>query len=242
MSKFAYRDKDRKHKVYADQVNNIVDNQKEFYCPNIECNAKLTLRANSSIKGISPYFSPLKSYPHIDNCFCRNNSFSFDDRDYDESLFNFKELVDEYYSDNFQKIPNRLESLSAIYYMVKTKKIDDTYNQTKIFEIFVDNRANRIYSNKIFGSHIIECLFTGYDNNNIKLYFKYPVDEKLPNKYSVVVEFIDRNLFREMLDKVYNNKNYSLLIIGNWKSSSDKKGNKYTRTTMTKPYQIYFPK
>lgn len=36
MSKFAYRDKDRKHKVYADQVNNIVDNQKEFYCPNIK--------------------------------------------------------------------------------------------------------------------------------------------------------------------------------------------------------------
>jgi len=117
--------------------NNIKDNNTRFYCPNPECSARLTLKANSSIAGISPYFSNLPSAPHIENCFCQKKNFSFDDREYEETLFNLEEIVNEYTTNNIINIDRRLETMSAIFYMCKTRNINDTYNQIKIWKILV---------------------------------------------------------------------------------------------------------
>ena len=152
MSKFAFRDKERTQKVYADSLN-IKDNNTRFYCPNPECSARLTLKANSSIAGISPYFSNLPSAPHIENCFCQKKNFSFDDREYEETLFNFEEIVNEYTTNNIINIDRRLETMSAVFYMCKTRNINDTYNQIKIWKILVDNRT--IYTPREYWDHIL---------------------------------------------------------------------------------------
>ena len=241
MSKFAFRDKERTQKVYADSLN-IKDNKTEFYCPNPECSARLTLKANSSIAGISPYFSNLPSAPHIENCFCQKSSFSFDDRKYEETLFNFEEIVNEYTTNNIINIDRRLETMSAIFYMCKTRNINDTYNQIKIWKILVDNRANHIYSKGILGPHIIECYFSHYSKENLTIYLKYPVDDSLKNKYSIGISFNDKKLFKEIRNKLFNNDNdlkYPVLVIGNWQYDNKKK---LVQTSINSSFQIYFRK
>lgn len=241
MSKFAFRDKERTQKVYADKLN-IKDVNTKFYCPNFECNAILTLKANSSISKISPYFSNLPTAPHITNCFCQKNSFSFDERRYNENLFNFEEITNEYLTNSFTKIPERLETMSAIFYMCKTRNIYDTYNQIKIWNILADNRSNHIYSNGIFGSHIIECYFSHYSKENLTIYLKYPIDDSLKNKYTIGISFSDEKLFREIRNKLYNHDNhlkYPVLIIGNWRYHNKKN---LVETTINNVFQIYFRK
>lgn len=240
MSKFAFRDKERTQKVYADSLN-IKDNNTRFYCPNPECSARLTLKANSSIAGIPPYFSNLRSTPHIANCFCHKNNFSFDDREYEEVLFNFEEIVNEYTTNNIINIDRRLETMSAIFYMCKTRNINDTYNQIKIWKILVDNRANHIYSKGIIGTHIIECYFSYYSNDDLTIYLKYPVNNSLSNKYNVGISFTDEELFKEIRNKLFNNdkKKYPVLVIGNWEYDSK---NNLAQTSINSSFQIYFRK
>lgn len=241
MSKFAFRDKERTQKIYADEIN-VKDINTEFYCPNRECNARLTLKANSSIKK-TPYFSNLPTAPHIKNCFCQNNSFSFDEREYNESLFNFEEITKEYSTSGFKKIPKRLETMSAIFYMCKTRNINDSYNQIKIWSILADARSNYIYSNGIFGAHIIECYFFSYSPKTLTICLKYPIDESLRNKYTIVISFSDEKLFKEMKNKLYDDKNnnskYPVLIIGNWQYHNKKN---LVQTTINNAFQIYFCK
>jgi hypothetical protein len=240
MSKFAFRDKERTQKVYADSLN-IKDINTRFYCPNPECSALLTLKANSSIAGIPPYFSNLPSTPHIANCFCHKNNFSFDDREYEEVLFNFEEIVNEYTTNNIINIDRRLETMSAIFYMCKTRNINDTYNQIKIWKILVDNRANHIYSKGIIGPHIIECYFSYYSNDDLTIYLKYPINNSLSNKYNVGISFTDEELFKEIRNKLFNNdkKKYPVLVIGNWEYDSK---NNLAQTSINSSFQIYFRK
>ena len=125
--------------------------------------------------------------------------------------------------------------------MCKTRNINDTYNQIKIWKILVDNRANQIYSKGILGPHIIECYFSHYSKENLTIYLKYPVDDSLKNKYSIGISFTDKNLFREIRNKLFNNdkKKYPVLVIGNWEYDSK---NNLAQTFINNSFQIYFRK
>lgn len=149
--------------------------------------------------------------------------------------------MNEYTTNNIINIDRRLETMSAIFYMCKTRNINDTYNQIKIWKILVDNRANQIYSKGILGPHIIECYFSHYSKENLTIYLKYPVDDSLKNKYNVGISFTDEELFKEIRNKLFNNdkKKYPVLVIGNWEYDNKKK---LVQTSINSSFQIYFRK
>ena len=91
------------------------------------------------------------------------------------------------------------------------------------------------------GPHIIECYFSHYSKENLTIYLKYPVDDSLKNKYSIGISFTDKNLFREIRNKLFNNdkKKYPVLVIGNWEYDSK---NNLAQTFINNSFQIYFRK
>ncbi|MDY5306260.1 hypothetical protein [Fusobacterium gastrosuis] len=238
MSKYAYKDIKRTQKIYANAIK-VEDNHTWFYCPNIECNARLTLRANSSIKNITPYFSALKTFPHIDDCFCKEDNFSYDEVNYNENLFDFEKIAEGYSLNQFVSIPRRLETISAIYYMCKSKSINDTYNGIEIWRILADNRSNSIYKNGIFRYHIIECYYSHYSSEKLLIHLNYPLNNDLSNKYRIVLSFSDENLFKEIRNKIYNNLNqkFPLLVLTFWRYDG-----KNIKGRINNSAQIYFRK
>lgn len=91
MSKYAYRDQNRKVIVYADQGMEE-DRNNVFYCPNSLCDAKLYICSIDGSK--EAYFRATKpEYRHVENCPYNNSSIDFDKRRYDESQFVYDEAI-----------------------------------------------------------------------------------------------------------------------------------------------------
>ncbi len=236
MSSHAYLDKERTQIITATKNSDVTTVNKIFYCLNPECNAKLQLRANSSIVIENPYFSALSSVPHIQNCWVANLKKGFTETNYNSDLFVLDEVVNEYMTSNFIKNIKRLSTISGIYHMCKTKSINMIYGDSKVFKILCDNRSNHIYSKNIQGSHLIECKYYSYDSKSKHITFKYPLDTTLKNTYTLKVFIPDEELFKKIKDSVYNNSDYPIIVVGDWKKESS-----VLKTTLTNKFQIYLP-
>jgi len=236
LSSYAYRDKLRTQVVFATEIT-INDENNEFYCRDSNCNAKMTWRNGSTVVNKKPYFSALKSKPHIDGCKFKNEKSSFNENRYDESLFKFIQLVDEYIEGNVQIIKRRLFTLSQIFFMCKSKNMRDVYGDTNIGKILCDNRSNIIYKNGILGPRLVECKFYKYNTEEKSIFFKYPLDDNKENKYKLKISFAENpELFLFVRRKVYNTSTSPIIIIGKWYWQDG-----YCTTSFANKHQIYTP-
>ena len=202
MSSYAFSDLERKKIIFANQCT-INDKYEKFYCENPICNAKLTLRSlNSPIR--NPYFAALKDDPHIKNCYFNATHQVFNEAEYDETLFNFNEIITTLLEDNFQKIPRRINTLSQIYHMSKSRHIESLYNNIPIWKILCDVRSNRIYTKGILGSHLVECRYHYYKSEEKYIAFKYPLNDLLDNQYNLRIYFSDQKFFMKIRDLIFN--------------------------------------
>lgn len=235
LSNYAYSDIERKKVVFANS-GTIFDKHKEFYCENPECNAILKLKAkNSNI--VNPYFSTLPNKPHIENCYFKKiNNNKFNEPNYNEDLFEFNDIIEEYLNNNICNVNRRLSTLSQIYYMCKSKDIITKYNDFQVGKILCDTRSNHIYVKGIFGYHLIECSFNSYRDQDQTLYFRYPLNDSLTNKFLLKIVFQTEELYLEIKNTFCNFKGYPIVIAGNWYSNG-----KYFSTDITNRYQFYAP-
>ena len=235
MSDYAYRDKLRTKIIYATEAK-AEDKGEIFFCENPDCNAHLHLDALIS-EAVPPYFSAKeKNFPHVEGCYFKSMGNSFNKNEYDENLFNFYELVNEYLNGTVHRIPRRLYTLSQIYHMCKSKKNNDTYNNINIWKILCDNRSNYIYTRGLNGAHLIECKISRFNPDELTISLKYPFNDSLSNKYNLKVH----DLFDRLLNLILNDDNTitkrPMIVLGNWrKINSDYVSNIATRT------QIYIP-
>lgn len=240
MSSYAYRDELRKQIIYAKNAR-AIDKEVNFFCENPDCHALMRLSALNSEGVSSPYFTAnITDFGHIDDCYFSSLNKSFDETCYDEKLFNFEEIVNEYLSNNVKRIPRRLYTLPQIYRMCKNRDIHDSYNKINIWKILCDSRSNQIYTKGIYGPHLIECKCVKFIEKELALYFKYPFNDSLPNKHNLKVVINNRNLFFNLLNLLLTHDkkivNRPVIIIGNWKKIS----NNYVSNIVTKT-QIYIP-
>ena len=236
MSFYAYRDKLRTQIVFATEIT-IKEINTEFYCKNPDCNAILKFRSESSVINKRACFFTLQSKPHIENCSFEHKKNPFNQTKYDETLFKFIPLINEYIRDDIKIIKRRLFTLSQIFFMCKSKNINNIYGDTNIWKILCDNRSNNIYKKGILGGHLVECKFYKYDPNENSIFFKYPLDDDKKNKYNLKITFEENpELFLFVRRKVYNTNGSPIIIAGNWYW---KEG--YCTTSFTNKHQVYTP-
>lgn len=207
------------------------------------------LRAYRSV--LAPHFAATKVHPHTG--WCRHEAPTFSPTDYDETMFNYNDVIDNIILGSVNKSTNSvnkkttrhgdgkrrsIRNLSQIYSMCKSIDHKDTYNGYVIWKILFDCRCNYILTKGLAGKHIIECTFSSYINELQTLRFNYPVDAGLPNKYKLNVQISNRELYFRLKNKVYNSENRVIVIAGDW----HKCGLNRYECSILRGNQFYFPK
>ncbi|AUN11222.1 hypothetical protein [Clostridium botulinum] len=235
MSSYAFKDPDRKIKIYAKDCNSSNKNI-EYYCPTPNCKAKVTLR---SLNGdYNPYFSPLRSKSHSDFCplgKLTGKNTSFDVSDFSiESLYNLiisKDQISNSSKKNQSSTPNSKCSLepittpSNLYYFCKGHDINYYINNNlKVKDLIADSRTNFFFTKGIWGLKLVEVKFHQFDDKIHNIMFNYPLDNSCKNKHRLTVKFDSDEHYIKTKNKIFNTKkDYSSVIIGilgNWTKDS----------------------
>lgn len=230
MAKYAYRDKERKDIICANRAIEE-DRNKEFYCPNPLCNAKLYICAIDGSK--NAYFRATKSDSrHIENCPYGNSVAEFDSSKFDESKFDYEDAINNILCNTKQSSQKSLSSthgtgessahpprtLRQIYSLCKSFPVGDTYAGKEIGSMILDDRSEYRYPKGCFGNKIIEATVDGksYDDKKKEVYLVSPVNSK---KYAFILSFADENDYKTIRSEIYNNRDKIIVIAGKWESS-----------------------
>lgn len=233
MSNYVFTDKKKKTILYANDCDSSNLNI-EYFCPTPNCKAKLTLRSLNGER--SPYFAALPSKTHDDFCIIpklgRNKS------DYNTSNFSMESLYDIIISkqssdlnsesgkcisnnNNNNNESDKINTTSKLYYFCKGHDIEYIIkDQLKVINLIADDRTNFLFTKGIFGLKLVEAVFSRYERDNNKIYFNYPVNPLLKNKFNLCVEFNQKSDFEKILKKIFKNKdefkNAHIAILANW--------------------------
>lgn len=231
MAKYAYRDFQRKNVIYSNQAV-IEDRNKEFYCPNPKCNAKLYICAIDGSK--SAYFRATKSeYKHITNCPFRSSNSEFDENKFDELKFVFENAIDNllcitesqkkkvstgvHNNGEIKAHPPR--TIKQIYSMCKSMPVNSKYGDKEIGEMLLDDRSEYRYPKGCFGNRVIEAKAKKklYDDDKKQIYLSAPMSSQ---KYTFIMEFNDLDTYKFIRSEIYNNRDKIFIVAGNWKTSN----------------------
>ncbi|PNH20212.1 hypothetical protein B6K86_04240 [Lachnospiraceae bacterium] len=230
MSKYAYRDQNRKVIVSADQAMEE-DRNNVFYCPNPLCDAKLYICSIDGSK--EAYFRATKSeYRHVENCPFNNSSIDFDKSRYDESQFVYDEAINNLLQPTKKartknkggkdkkgkSVAHPLRTLGQIYSMCKSLSVKSTYSDKQISEMILDDRSEYRYPKGCFGNRIIEACIKGkiYDSQKKEIYLVSPMAS---HKYTFILSFDDEEMYKTIQNEVYTNKDKIVVVAGKWESS-----------------------
>lgn len=250
MVSFAYRDKERRQRINANQA--VQENmEKRYYCPNPACDADMYIRERKGLK--SPYFGASRGHSHVANCCFMNSKNKFKPAEYDEDAFSFDDAISSLLAKKVagknkkentrnhgdgQPQPLPPSTLRQIYFMCKTLPIYDTYAGMHIYDMILDDRSISANDGDFTGNRIIECNGEkGYiyfdDCNEIRL--KAPFERK-NNK--IILKFNDTDLYEYEKSVIYNNREKIIVVAGNW----EQKDEKTLQTNVSSKEQIYINK
>lgn len=227
MAKYAYTDKERKVAIYANKAIEE-DRNKEFYCPNPLCNAKLYICAIDGSK--NAYFRATKSASrHIENCPYGNGVAEFDNSKFDESKFDYEDAINNILGNTKKSSRKSLSSthgtgepsahpprtLRQIYSLCKSFPVGDTYAGKEIGSMILDDRSEYRYPKECLGNKIIEATVDKkfYDKDIKKVYLVSPIGSK---KYTFILSFLDESDYKTIRSEIYNNRDKIIVIAGKW--------------------------
>ena len=232
MANYAYRDKERRHIILANEALEE-DRNKSFYCPNPRCNSKLFICAVDGCQ--KAYFRATKSaYRHIANCPYANSAVIFDDNEYNRATFSFENAIQNLLVENNSKpvmsdskntscgehINHTLRTIRQIYSMCKQFPPNYSYGNEKIGKMILDDRTEYWYPKGVFGFKIIESCVNGrfYDNDKNEIYLIAPIAN--PN-YNFTLSIPDISLYKKIRNMVFENKDKLIIVAGEWNLSKE---------------------
>lgn len=247
MSNYAYKDNERKLKIYATEIDRFDDTR--YYCPNPKCDAEMYLCVNNGNN--TSYFSAnRKGHKHIPNCWGGAKN-TFDKDEYNETEFSFDELmtrvlgngnqnINQGNGDNHQNNRNNhnanamkvIRSVRNLYLVCKTLTPNERYNTYLIEDMLVDDRVKTRYSNGFEGNKLVECSIPSYFYNRSErqLLLRY-------ERITIVLNFNDLKLLNEFIDKIFSLRvrNRVAVVAGDWR----KIDNQNIETTIVNKKQIW---
>lgn len=225
MASYAYKDSNRTQIIYADSCT-INDKDTRYYCKNQNCPAHLYIRAVDSV--LATHFYAQKEHPHIG--WCQKEQSDFKPTDYCEDEFDYEGTLDQILSPSKEssKAPTTpshnigdgkkrgYSKTAQIYDMCKYYRPENTYNGIDIWKMLFDDRSNYMLTKGLFGKHLIECEFSKYEKSNHLIYFNYPLNKSLSNKYKLRIHIKNIDLYYNILKMIYNTDNLPIVIAGDW--------------------------
>lgn len=229
MVMYAYKDKERKVKVYARYALKE-DKGRRFYCPNPLCPAEMyiVLKEGAAVA----YFA---GRGHLNDCSFYNKKNSYDPEKFNEEEFDFYNALMSL-SNNGKTHSNKrtskhhktgagdpkpLRTIRQIYDMCNWHDCYDTYNGVMVGQMLLNDDSAKMYTNGVEGWRLIEAkrkLPKFYDSENLEIHLISPVSQK---KFTFVLNFADAILYREIKDWIYANRNYIFVVAGDWCSSNN---------------------
>ena len=230
MSYLAYLDKEKTNTIKANDAFLCFEkNKREYYCPNLGCTAKMTLKSRKGES--SHYFAALPSFPHDTNC--PYKTYSFVREDFDESAFSLDKLFASISKTPVAKKKYELEkqdkkqstnttlktikTIGQLYSMCINLDINDEYNDVRIWKILLDERSEQIYIKGICdGIRLIKCEFKGYKKEMSLIYLSSC------NRFDLRIHISDE-LFPDVRNEMYKSRENkkSLIILGYWHKNRD---------------------
>lgn len=252
MTRFAYKDKERKEIIYADKA--LADNLGiSYYCPNPDCKAEMYVCQRDGAN--NPYFrATRKHHGHDKDCLFTKSNKIFDPAGYDESAFEFENAMDRLFTNNSNGQRSQSNgykyrdcepstrpprTLRQIYKLCKSFPIKETYAGKHIYEMILDNRSVTVDNVDFEGNKIIEA----YVRERKMLYHKElrEIHLRAPLKsdsYHIILKFDNEKFFYKIKDEIYENKNQTIVIAGNWKKLDEKT----LQTNFLSKKQLYIDK
>lgn len=227
---YVYKNAARTNLLFAKNAKNQ-DKGVRFYCPNPKCDAHMYI---SNIDGVSAsYFRATRSHKHTEGC-PYGISNGFDPNKYNEKSFEFDNALMSLMSPsppqsksisprehgNGIVIPKPPRTIRQIYSMCKSHEYSDRYNGQTIGKMLLDNRSIHMYPKGVFGWKIIEAKCKRpnfYDSDKMEISLVVAFIEK--NDYTFVLKFDDEKLFKEIKNIIFSNKNYLIIVAGQWYST-----------------------
>lgn len=227
MSMYVFKDSERREKL---SVKDATERDKgvRYFCPNPRCDARMFLW---NLEGESKSFFRASGTPgHVENCpFGSDNTYNpnnvkeegFDSDDAIARLMIGGNIQtgtggssDKHGSGEIKEIVPH--TIGQIYDMCKAHYCKDTFNGQVIGQILVDGRSIYMYPKGIYGYRLIEarCRTRLYDRASI--FLETPVNTV---KYQLELRIKDAELFREIRDLLYANRDHVVVVAGKWEAS-----------------------
>lgn len=227
MANYAFIDKERTQKIYANDDNIMKYKSVRCYCKNPNCNAKMFIYMPEHKN--SAYFKASGKPGHQGACGL--SPYHFSKVNYVEEEFIFPQGLFSLLNDNGKhkggiggthrgqsgEVENRpLRGLKEVYTMLTNTDIDDTYNNYPIRDMIADERTYSYYSNGIIGYKVVECNFFKYLDEGLTITMNYP---PFPNrKNHLELWFDNKELYQKMKPRIKGKKHDGIVVVfGEWK-------------------------
>lgn len=229
MAMYVYKDASRTKKLLARDAQKQ-DKGTRFYCPNPQCDAHMYIW---SLDGVSAsYFGASRSHGHMKGCAYYSLN-EFNPNKYNEDKFEFENALsaltmptnpqtkNETPGDHGigSVTPKPLHTLFQIYSMCKAEDCSGTYNGITIGQMLLDNRSFYMYPKGVFGWRIIEGKCRKpyfYDSTKKEIYLTVSTDSE---EYTFTLKFDDEDLFKEIKNDIFPNREYLIIVAGKWGNS-----------------------
>lgn len=244
MANYAFRDKERKIKIYANDCTYAESNE-YFYCKTPNCKAKMKL---VDLKGVkTSYFRAIPAYSHTEEV-CNVQKESFERKKYVENKFDFEQALVNLMNANtgklientgkvtskpkYEKDKKVLRTIKQIYNMCINNDINDFYNGVKIWRMLVDVRSLHIYKYGIKGLRLVECKVVNYDKERNIINAMCPINRD--GKYKLQLKCND-SVFNKLINEKkldFHKESKSIIVVaGDWKSIDE---NTFTTDILSK--------
>lgn len=226
MANYAYTDKMRTQKIYANADNIMQYKSVRCFCKNPKCDAKMFIYMPEH-KDLA-FFKASGKPSH--NGACGLSPRHFSKTDYIEKDFKFPNtllpLLNEV-TENENKETNivkdtsssaekrPLQGLKEIYSMLTNIDIEDSYNGYIIKDMIADERTCVFYKTKIDGYKVVECNFYKYNDEAKTITMNYPAFPH--NKRFIELWFEQEELYESIKMRIKGKNHDGIVVVfGKW--------------------------
>lgn len=225
MANYAYIDKERTRKIYANADNIMNYKSIRCFCKNPNCDAKMYVYMPEHKN--DAFFKASGKPGHSGACGIAPHHFS--KNIYIEKDFYFPQNLLGLMTDTQEKKERSknnngcsginmrpLTGLKETYSMLTNTEINDCYNGYKICEMIADERTESCYHDGIQGYKVVECNFYKYSESTKVITMNYP---RFPHQTrNIELWFINEGIFKHIVKRIRGkNHNGIVVVFGEWK-------------------------
>lgn len=229
MAMYVFKDEARLIKLLAKDALKE-DKGVRFYCPNKDCDAKMHIRNVDGAK--KSYFAASSVPGHIEGC-PHHVSNSFNPNKFNELEFDFNNALLSLTQQRKTKSKNQTHrespqgsdtqtpprTIRQIYTMCIAHDCTDKYNGITVGQMLLYDQSLFMYPKGVFGWRIIESRRQKpkfYNALKMEITLIAPIEN---GTYKFLLQFTDAELYKKIQNYIYANRDYKIIVAGEWKSS-----------------------